>query len=48
MTTDLLYAVYGHVVCVIYITYAEILHASLLVWYMGQGYEESYEVCLYW
>ena len=34
--------------CVIYITYEEVLHASLVVRYMGDEYEESYEVCLYW
>jgi hypothetical protein len=42
------YAVYEHVVCVIYVTYAEVLQASLVVWYMDDKYEESYEVCLYW
>jgi len=39
---------YKHVVCMIYITYAEVLHAPLVVWYMGDEYVETYEVCLYW
>ena len=43
-----MYAVYEHVVYVIYIKYAELLHASVVVWYMGDKYEESYEDCLYW
>jgi len=33
------YAVYGHVVCVIYIKYAEVIHASVVVWCMGDEYE---------
>jgi len=37
-----------NVVCVIYIKYAEVLHASVLVWYVGDECEESYEVGLYW
>ena len=39
---------YEHVVCVIYIKYAEVLQASVVVWNMGDEYEESYEDCLYW
>jgi len=39
---------YEHVVCVTYVTYAEVLHASLVVWYVGEEYEKSYQVCLYW
>jgi hypothetical protein len=29
-------------------TYIKVLHAFVVVWYMGDKYEESYEGCLYW
>ena len=41
-----MYAVYEHVLCVIYVKYAEVLHPSVVVWYMGDEYEESYEDCI--